>query len=1401
MMTFDELQRYLSANKIVVALNGNDLTVHAPEGVLNSELKRLIALHEHQLASTLRKSPTLLGAPTGTIRPAEDSHEGSPLSWFQERMWLHHQRAPKDLSYNIPVMLLVHGELDVQALEKSLSTIVRRHQSLRTYYSAVGVETPLQFVAPPQDISLPVIDVEEPSIIVHVRESLEHHFDLSCGPVFVARLLRLDTQKHLLLLNIHHIAADAWSIQGIFLHELQQGYQAFCTHQVPTLPPLTIQYKDYAYWQRTQDVSAHVDYWKKTLAAYEDTLELPADRLRTPQSGRSSATFVHRYTGDFALKLERFSRQHHCTVFMSLLAALSVTVSRYTGREDLCIGTTTSGRSLVELEPLIGFFINILPLRLQVDEQASVKDLLEVVRQRTLAAFDHQIVPFEQILQATGVARQGEANPLVPIILRHQNFPHTSVRTALPSGVRFGAYPDPDSAPDEVSQTLSANDKVAARCEIELSYTGSGSDLEVEVVYASDLYERTTVERLLSHHERVLEDMFADDTRPLHELSLLAERDLQRLCVEYNRTEHSLDNCPTFVERFDTQVQANPGAVACYDQQGTWTYQELASQANRLAQDLIARGVRPGSVVGVCLDRGAELLISLLAIWRAGAAYVPLDPSYPQAYLQQIIADAAPTLLVSKTTLLTQLGLCETPHVAYDAEKNLPPEASAPHLTPAPSRDALAYVMYTSGSTGVPKGVRVPHRQLINWLSGIETNWPFLRGEVTAQKTTMAFAVSVKELFAGLLNGCPQAFLSSDTVRDTGAFVAALAAHHITRVNLVPSHLKSVLEHLRANGLGLPDLKLCITAGEPLTAEVVGAFRATLPQARLLNNYGCTELNDITYFDATQFEGTQGFVPIGKPIQNTKLFILDRQGRLVPDGVAGELHVATVGMADGYHQLQAMTAERFLPNRFDRDPSSRLYNTGDVVKYLTDGNLEFIGRWDFQVKIRGYRVDVRQVEKVLGDYPGMGTRAVVASESQLIAYYVAQPDVVIALDGLRAFLKERLPPYMVPNAFVVLSALPQLPNGKLNRRALEALGPQAQQSQLHESPANEVEQALAAIWTDVLNVPTSTIGRLTNFFEIGGHSLSATRVIARIRDKFGVELGLTLLFNSPKLCELAACVQDELDKRPTGGQWSLPLSHQAKKRSGGSRLLENRVVLVTGASRGIGFATARLLADNGAKVAINFRDSERQAQQCKELIEAEGGTAEIFRADVTQADQVARMVAQVGDCFGSIDVLVANASISFRKRLFVDYDWADLEQKVTAELKAVFFPCQAVVPSMLERRSGSIVAISSTLSKNATAGFVAQCTAKAALDSFVRTLAEELGPQGIRVNTVAPGVTLTDAAINMPIEHKQAVAAECPMGRNGLPDDMAGAVLFLASDLSRFMTGSYLPVDGGFTML
>jgi non-ribosomal peptide synthetase component F len=575
---------------------------------------------------------------------------------------------------------------------------------------------PVQIASEPTPLELYPIPTKPDEVPVRVKDNAEHRFNLAQGPVVVQKLLQLSPERHLLLLNIHHIVADGWSIEGILFSELQTLYRAYCEGRDANLNPLPIQYADFAAWQRKQDIADQIAYWRESLIDYEGALELQTDYLRRPTWGERSGTFTRRCSAEFAADLDRFSQRHGATLFMSLLAGLSLVAGRYTSKLDVCVGTTTSGRPLPELEGLIGFFINILPLRIRFDERWSVKQYMAEVRKIALKGFDNQSVPFERILQTLGLAHGAKGNALVPLVIRHQNFPHTRMDKEMPGGVRFSAYTAESSGDAPVISNANA------RCEIELSYTGNRDRLEVEVVYAADLYRKTTVERLLAHLEQVLQAMFENDERRLADLPMLSRAEIHRICVEQNQTLSGSTQVAHFLDRFEQQVKRTPEKVACFDHTEKVTYKQLAARVERVALALRAKGMGPGDVIGVCLDRGPSLLASFLAVWSVGAAYVPLDPTYPDTYLGQIIADAAPSVVIGVVSTLRKLSLEPARCLALDTELDtLTPLAESAPMSPR-DPSSLAYIMYTSGSTGVPKGARILHRQLINWQGGIEAN-------------------------------------------------------------------------------------------------------------------------------------------------------------------------------------------------------------------------------------------------------------------------------------------------------------------------------------------------------------------------------------------------------------------------------------------------------------------------------------------------------------------------------------------------------------------------------------------------------------------------------------------------------------------------------------------------------
>ncbi|RKG63093.1 amino acid adenylation domain-containing protein, partial [Corallococcus sp. CA054B] len=1044
-----------------------------------------------------------------------------PLSSVQERVWfVHEHMEDQRTSYNITWTLRLSGkDFSLEALRVAFNELVARHETLRTWFR--GTESAgeaVQVVGEPWTVELPLREVQESEVAATVNALSRHVFDLSTGPLLTAEVLRVAGDEHVLVSNIHHIITDGWSF-GVMLQELRALYEAAVRGERASLAPLPVQYGDYAVWQRQQDLSEHLAYWTRKLEGYEDGLELPYDYPRGSNRAWRAATFHYRYPDALARKVAGLGREQQSTLFMSLVASLAVVLNRYTGREDVCIGTTVAGREQVELESLIGFFINILPLRLDLSGAPNLEEVLRRTKGVVLEGFEHRALPFEHLLNALKRQRDSSQIPFVPIVVRHQNFPTAQV-AKWGEGVVLKKF-------ELAGERTTASEQ-------DWQFYGDGSSLELVLEYAADLFSEKTVRRMVEHHQRVLEALV--EGQP--EVRLLTEEE-EGLFEKLNDTALPLDETWSLVETFERQVRATPDVVACIgvDAEGghrQLTYGQLNARANQVARKLRALGVGPETRVAVLSERSPELLVAMLAIFKAGGCYVPVDPAYPRSYIEQILADATPQVVVGGrgrtdgARVDVWLELDGAQRLADEVLATLE-ESDWQHVARPASRQ-LACLMYTSGSTGKPKGVMVPYSQLHNWLEAGQRRSPYERGEVVLQKTAIAFAVSVKELLGGLLAGVAQVMVPEALVKDSAALATQIERWRVTRIHLVPSHLSALLE--AASESALKTLKYVITAGEALPQGVREEARRKLPGAQLWNNYGCTEINDVTYHPASQEGGGTVFVPIGRPIANTRVYVLDEQLRQVPVGVMGELHVDSVGLARGYWGQPALTAERFISNPYSREPGARLYRTGDMVRVLADGSLEYLGRRDYELKVRGHRVDVRQVEKAAGAHPAIRQVVVAgwplgASNAQLTAYLVARPGMTVEPKQAREYLSELLPTYMVPTLYTVLEALPRLPNGKLDRLSLPAPDLTSSREE-HVAPRSALEQKLAALFGDVLGL--EHVGIHDNFFNLGGHSLLASRLVSRIGKELGAGISIAALFQRPtigELCELMGGLDEQ----------------------------------------------------------------------------------------------------------------------------------------------------------------------------------------------------------------------------------------------------------------------------------
>jgi amino acid adenylation domain-containing protein len=1047
--------------------------------------------------------------PTGRAEPPL-------LSFAQERLWFLDQLRPGEVSYNLPFAQRLRGTLDVDALERSLGEIVRRHEALRTVFREQG-GTPRQVIAPFGGFRLTRIDLSHLPADAReaevqrelVAEATARPFDLSAGPLFRVSLLRLGAAEHVLLLSQHHIVSDGWSM-GVLYLELAALYEAYREGRESPLPELAVQYADYAAWQREQlegeALNRQLSYWRERLAGAPALLELPTDRPRPPVRTYRGATVPVELSPELLERLQALGRSEGATLYMTLLGAFGVLLSKYSGSDDVVVGTPIAGRTRREVEELIGFFINTLVLRTDLSGDPSFREVLRRAREVTLGAYEHQEVPFERLVAELQPERSLSHTPLFQVILTLQT-----------AGGGLGALPGLEVSPVEA-------ERVSAKFDLSMELTPSSRGLRGGLTYPTDLFERATVDRMLGHLEQVLEQVAADADVRLSQLELLGAAERALVLETWNRTEaeYPADRC--IHELFEAQAARTPGAVAVRFEETSLTYAELNERANRLAHHLVRLGVGPEVRVGLCLERSLEMVVSLLAVLKAGGAYVPLDPGLPAERLAYMLEDSAVPLVLVQAALRGTVPAREGVEVlAVDALAERLAVESAENPQSGAGPDTLAYVIYTSGSTGRPKGVMNQHRGVVNRLVWMQAHFRLGADDVVLQKTPFGFDVSVWEFFWPLQQGARLVMARPDGHRDPAYLHDVIEREGVTTLHFVPSMLQPFVETVEAGRCG--SLRHVVCSGEALPPALVRRFydRFAGPVA-LTNLYGPTEAAvDVSCWTCPR-EDAAGVVPIGRPVWNTRLYVLDAGLRPVPVGTPGELYIGGVQVARGYQGRPTMTAERFVPDPFATEGGARLYRTGDRARWRADGAIEYLGRLDFQVKVRGFRIELGEIEAALRPAPGVTDCTVVAREDEtgdrrLVAYVVGDAEA----EALRDHLRRSLPEYMVPSAFVALDALPLTPNGKLDRKALPAPD-LASAGERYEAPADETEQALAAIWGEVLRV--DRVGRRDNFFELGGHSLSAAQMVSRVRQELEVKVAVGELFTRPVLKDFAQEVMD-----------------------------------------------------------------------------------------------------------------------------------------------------------------------------------------------------------------------------------------------------------------------------------
>ncbi len=1056
-----------------------------------------------------------------------------PLSYAQMGLWLFDQLEPCSAAYNIPVQHNLKGHFDRAAFEKSLTEILRRHEVLRTCYQRVDGR-PVQKIAPPELFRIPVVDLQylpaedrEHEVARLASSHARRPFDLEKPPFIRACLLRLGPDEHVLLLNFHHIAFDGWSY-GVFEEELAVLYNAFLGGEGSSpLPELSLQYVDFAAWQQQwlqgQILQEQLDYWRNKLGGALPVLELPTDRPRPAVQTYNGSIACSVLSKKLTEALKILSQREGVTLFATLLAAFKALLHRYTGQDDILVGAAISARNRVEIEGLLGFFVNTLVMRTDLGGAPTFRQLMRRLKETTLGAYAHQDLPFEKLVEALNPDRNASHTPMFQVMLSMLNMP------MQPWSLR------------DLRDERKTLDSGTSKFDLTLYVMEEPQGLSCMCEYNTDLFNGDRIERMLGHLQVLLEGVVVDPDRYLSELPLLTAQERHRLLIERNETQAAYAEDSLVHELFQAQAERTPVAVAVEYEGNRLTYCELNQRANQLAHHLRALGVGPEVTVGLYVERSLEMVVGLLAILKAGGAYVPLDPSFPQARLAWMISDSSMRVLVTHRQLDERLAECPPSVVHLDSDwEAIAQQNTTSAELPSPGPESLAYILYTSGSTGKPKGVAIPHAALVNFLCSMQRQPGFNARDRLLAVTTLSFDIAGLEIYLPLVSGGTTVIASREDNYDPARLIERISESQCTVMQATPATWRPLLE---AGWEGSKNLKL-LCGGEAMSGDLAEAL---LPRcAELWNMYGPTETT--IWSTIHRVTSADGVVPIGRPIANTEVFILDEHLQLVPDGNVGELYIGGSGLAEGYFGRPELTSERFVRSPFD--PDARLYRTGDRARWLPDGTLVCLGRMDNQLKIRGFRIEPGEVESALARHPAVGQCVVVAREDShgdkiLVAYLEPQLNAsATVVSDLRTHLSNELPAYMVPSAFEVLERLPLTPNGKIDRNALPSLSSERiEVSGQIAAPRDSLEQMLVQIWSRVLRV--RTVGIHDNFFDLGGHSLLAVRILAEIERLLKRRLPLATFLQAPIIADLADVLRKE-DWRPS---WSslVPI------RAGGSK--------------------------------------------------------------------------------------------------------------------------------------------------------------------------------------------------------------------------------------------------------
>jgi amino acid adenylation domain-containing protein len=1129
-----EFLSYLNSLDIKLWLEGEKLRYQAPKGVMTPEIKEEIAAKKPEILDFLRAAKIPTNTVDLEIIPVSRDQD-LPLSFAQQRLWFLQQLSPDSHSYNLLDALRLEGNLNLLALEQSLSELIRRHEILRTTFPMVEGQ-PIQRIAPPSTVSLPLEDLQGLS----KNEQTEHlqeiaiafslkPFNLAKESLVQFKLLKLGSQEYVLLLKMHHIIYDGWSL-SIFFGELSQLYAAFVRGLPSPLPELSIQYADFAVWQRQwltgEVLERQLNYWQKQLQDAPTILELPTDYPRPPIPSFRGDGQVFRLNQDLTQRLKRLSQESGATLFMTLLAAFFVLISRYSGQLDVLVGSPIANRNSSAIEKLMGFFANTLALRGDMSGNPSFLDLLERVKQTTLSAYAHQDLPFEMLVEKLQLNRDLSHNPLIQVMFSLQNTPQSE---ASLSGLKMESLP------------LSV--ELKARFDLEVNFWEVSDRLEAVWCYSTDLFAAPTINQMGQHFQNLLTAITANPNMGIFQLSMLSDAERDQLLASCNETQTDYSDYKCIHELFEEQVERTPNAVAVVFEGQQLTYAELNSRANQLAHYLQSLELKLEDKIGVCIERSPLMVIAILAILKAGGAYVPLDIAYPSERLAFMLENVQCPIILTQNHLSDRLPVNNSQRLIdidskWESITQYSPENIASKVTP----NNLAYIIYTSGSTGTPKGTEVVHRNIIGFIFGVDYV-QLDAHQIWLQHSSISWDALTLELWTPLLFG-GRCVLYPGNVITPENLSKIIKEEGVNILWLTCALFNLMIDTMPESLLGVKQL---ITGGETLSVAHIRRGLALLPKTQIINGYGPSECTVFTccYPISKQLDENLASIPIGKPIGDRKVYLLDRNLQPVPVGVSGEIHVGGASVARGYLNQLALTCEKFISNPFLAGDT--LYKTGDLARYLPDGNIEYIGRIDNQVKIRGFRIELGEIESVLSQNQAVQSSCVIVrednpGEKQLVAYIVPKLGVKLTSGDLRQFLSHKLPGYMVPGAFVLLEFFPLTANGKIDRRALKAPSNPSDSDRFIEA-RNQLELNLVQIWSKVLKIDKVSVQ--DNFFDLGGHSLLAPYLITQIKEQLGKEIAVTTLFQNPTIEQLATIIKTGLD--PSNQSYFVPIQPHGSK--------------------------------------------------------------------------------------------------------------------------------------------------------------------------------------------------------------------------------------------------------------